>query len=122
MNGKNTTIEVNELNKHIKKYLTEGHKQKILPKEKIKYCNILKYLNHFLEIKNIQTTLDDNLKEEIELEINVEKAKEKDKQIAEESIKDDNKIKSFIDSFKNSNKAYVQQNLENLIKSLQKKK
>ena len=118
----NNRIGVIDINKHVKHYLTEGPQKDLSLNKKIKYCNILKYLNHFLEIKNVQTTLDDNLKEEIELEINIEKEKEKDKQIAEESIKDENKLISFIDSFnKNSNKEYIQQKLENLIKSLQKK-
>jgi len=66
-------IRVFEINKNIKYYLTEGYKKDLALNEKIKYCNILKYLNHFLEIKNIQTNLDNNLKEEIELEIKNEK-------------------------------------------------
>ena len=112
-------IGVIDINKHIKHYLIEGHKKGLPLNEKIKYCKILKYLNHFLEIKKVQTILGINLKEEIELEIEKEKSKDKNKQTAEENIKDENKLINFIDSFnKNNNKEYVQQKLEILIKSL----
>ena len=117
----NNRIEVNQINKYIKDYLNEEHKKDISFNDKIKYCNILKYLNHFLEIKNIQATLDDNLKEEIEFEINFEK-QIKDNIIGE-NIKDESKIKELFDSFnKINNKIYVQQKLEGLIKNLHKKK
>ena len=115
MNGKNTTIEVNELNKHIKKYLTEGHKQKILPKEKIKYCNILKYLNHFLEIKKVQTKLDDKLKKEIENQITEENNKEKTKQNEAENRSEDKLTSLFNSINKNNNKIYVQEKLKELL-------
>ena len=115
MNGKNTTIEVNELNKHIKKYLTEGHKQKILPKEKIKYCNILKYLNHFLEIKKVQTKLDDKLKKEIENQIMEENNKEKIKQNEAENRNEDKLTSLFNSINKNNNKIYVQEKLKELL-------
>ena len=115
MNGKNTTIEVNELNKHIKKYLTEGHKQKILPKEKIKYCNILKYLNHFLEIKKVQTKLDDKLKKEIENQITEENNKEKTKQNEAENRSEDKLTSLFNSINKNNNKVYVQEKLKELL-------
>ena len=115
MNGKNTTIEVNELNKHIKKYLTEGHKQKILPKEKIKYCNILKYLNHFLEIKKVQTKLDDKLKKEIENQITEENNKEKTKQNEAEKRSEDKLTSLFNSINRNNNKIYVQEKLKELL-------
>ena len=114
-------IGVIDINKHIKHYLIKGHKKGLPLNEKIKYCKILKYLNHFLEIKKVQAILDINLKEEIEIELEIEKEKSKDKnkQTAEENIKDENKLITFIDSFnKNNNKEYVQQKLEILIKSL----
>jgi len=115
---KNNKIEIFEINEHIKTYLTSGHKKDLLSNEKIKYCNILKYLNHFLEIKNIQITLDDKLKKEIKLEINNEK---KNTEILKENTKDENKFISLIDSFNNDNKKYVQEKLEGLIKNLQNK-
>ena len=118
-NDKEIHIEVIDINKHIKHYLTEGYNKSLSLNEKIKYCNILKYLNHFLEIKKVQAILDDNLKEEIELEIKIEKSKEKKKLKVEENIKDENTLISFIDSFnKNSNKEYAQQKLEIFLKNL----
>ena len=118
-NDKEIHIEVIDINKHIKHYLTEGYNKSLSLNEKIKYCNILKYLNHFLEIKKFQAILDDNLKEEIELEIKIEKSREKKKLKVEENIKDENTLISFLDSFnKNSNKEYAQQKLEILIKNL----
>ena len=118
-NDNEMQIGVIDINKHIKHFLTEGYNKRLSLNEKIKYYNILKYLNHFLEIKKVQAILDDNLKEEIELEIEIEKTKEKKKQKVEENIKDENTLISFIDSFnKNSNKEYVQQKIEILIKNL----
>ena len=112
-------IGVIDINKHIKHLLTEGYNKRLSLNEKIKYYNILKYLNHFLEIKKFQAILDDNLKEEIELEIKIEKSREKKKLKVEENIKDENTLISFLDSFnKNSNKEYAQQKLEILIKNL----
>ena len=118
-NDNEMQIGVIDINKHIKHFLTEGYNKRLSLNEKIKYYNILKYLNHFLEIKKVQVILDDNLKEEIELEIEIENSKEKKKQKVEENIKDENTLISFIDSFnKNSNKEYVQQKIEILIKNL----
>ena len=118
-NDNEMQIGVIDINKHIMHFLTEGYNKRLSLNEKIKYYNILKYLNHFLEIKKVQAILDDNLKEEIELEIEIEKSKEKKKQKEEENIKDENTLISFIDSFnKNSNKEYVQQKIETLIKNL----
>ena len=112
-------IEVIEINKYVKLYLTKGQKNNLPLNEKIKYCNILIYLNKFLEIKNIQTDLDDILKEDIELGLKMELIKEKHKQTAEENIKDENNLISFIDSLnKKNNKIYVQQKLDDLIKKL----
>ena len=118
-NDNEMQIGVIDINKHIKHLLTKGYNKRLSLNEKIKYYNILKYLNHFLEIKKVQVILDDNLKEEIELEIEIENSKEKKKQKVEENIKDENTLISFIDSFnKNSNKEYVQQKIEILIKNL----
>ena len=118
-NDNEMQIGVIDINKHIKHFLTEGYNKRLSLNEKIKYYNILKYLNHFLEIKKVQAILDDNLKEEIELEIKIEKSKEKKKLKVEENIKDENTLISFLDSFnKNSNKEYVQQKIEILIKNL----
>jgi len=115
MNG----IDVIEINKYIKHYLTKGQKRGLPLNEKIKYCNILKYLNYFLKIKNIQTTLDDKLKNKIELEINIENIKEKNIEISKENTKDEKKLINFMDSLiKNNNKIYVQQKIEEIFNSL----
>jgi len=115
MNG----IDVIEINKYIKHYLTKGQKRGLPLNEKIKYCNILKYLNYFLKIKNIQTTLDDKLKNKIELEINIENIKEKNIEISKENTKDEKKLINFIDSLiKNNNKIYVHQKIEEIFNSL----
>jgi len=112
-------IEVIEINKYVKYYLTKGQKNNLQLNEKIKYYNILKYLNKFLEIKNIQTDLDDILKDDIKLGLKMELIKEKYKQTEEENIKDENNLINFIDSLnKKNNKIYVQQKLNDLIKKL----
>ena len=110
MNGKDITMKVNEVNKHIKKYLTEGKKQSLSVKEKIKYYYILKYLNHFLEIKQVQKTLDDKLKQEIENQIKEEKTKQNEA----ENISVE-KLTSLLNSIiKNNNKIYVQEKLKEI--------
>jgi len=111
MNGKDITIKVNEVNKHIKKYLTEGNKQNLSVKEKIKYYYILKYLNHFLEIKQVQKTLDDKLKHEIENQIKEEKTKQNEA----ENISQEKLISLFNSINKNNNKIYVQEKLKEIL-------
>ena len=66
-------IRVIDINKHIKHYLIEGHKKGLSLNEKIKYCKILKYLNHFLEIKKVTKYLDDILQKEIEAGIDLKR-------------------------------------------------
>ena len=131
-NKKIIKIEINDINKEIKHYLTKGHKKFLSLKEKIKYCNILGYLNHFLEIKKIHKSLDDNLQKEIEDQISKENGKEKNKQNEKEKEKNKQKtekeninenkiVLSSIDSFdKNWNKAYVQTKLQYIINELNK--
>ena len=113
MNSKAYKIDIIDINNHIKKYLTNGHKKDLSLKEKVKYSNILGYLNHFLEIKKIHNFLDDNLKKEIEKEIR----KEKDKQTGKENISE-NQFINLIDSFnKNNNRIFVQKMLQDLFKN-----
>ena len=114
-------IEIIKINNNIKNCLTEGQKKDLSLNEKMKHCNLLKYLNYCLEIKNIQTTLDDKLKKDIDLENDLEKIKQnkRDKEILKESIKDKNKPIIFIDTLnKNINKINVQQNLEEIFNIL----
>ena len=113
MNGKGIIIEVNEINNNIKNYLDKGHKQNLSLKEKINYFNLLKYLNHFLEIKKVQTKLDDKLKKEIKNQIMEEK--EKSKQNEAENIGEDKLTSLFNSINKNNNKIYVQEKLKELL-------
>ena len=113
MNGKGIIIEVNEINNNIENYLAKGHKQNLSLKEKINYCNLLKYLNHFLEIKKVQTKLDDKLKKEIKNQIMEEK--EKSKQNEAENIGEDKLTSLFNSINKNNNKVYVQEKLKELL-------
>ena len=113
MNGKGIIIEVNEINNNIKNYLAKGHKQNLSLKEKINYFNLLKYLNHFLEIKKVQTKLDDKLKKEIKNQIMEEK--EKSKQNEAENIGEDKLTSLFNSINKNNNKIYVQEKLKELL-------
>ena len=113
MNGKGIIIEVDEINNNIKNYLAKGHKQNLSLKEKINYFNLLKYLNHFLEIKKVQTKLDDKLKKEIKNQIMEEK--EKSKQNEAENIGEDKLTSLFNSINKNNNKIYVQEKLKELL-------
>ena len=115
MNGKGIIIEVNEINNNIKNYLDKGHKQNLSLKEKINYFNLLKYLNHFLEIKKVQTKLDDKLKKEIENQITEENNKEKTKQNEAENRNEDKLTSLFNSINKNNNKIYVQEKLKELL-------
>ena len=119
-------IDLIDIKEDLKKYLIEEHKKPLSIKEAIKYCNILEYLNHFLEIKKVTKYLDDGLKEEIEDKIEEEKNKDKEKKKDKKKEKnkenegeniDENKIKSLFDSFnKNNNKKYVQNKIQDLLK------